>query len=136
MSNSARGTGEPLLIGSEASCIIMGQASLLSHCGSSRITRRKEGGREREKRKTKAMEAGREGWVVWGGGTLFFTAAHQGSDKPTTVHQQPHIPIARTRTHTHAQRREQHLQECCFTPTEKKKRLCALFPVCCLLNIH
>ena len=50
MSNSARGTGEPLLIGSEASCIIMGQASLLSHCGSSRITRRKEreGGRERD----------------------------------------------------------------------------------------
>lgn len=50
MSNSARGTGEPLLIGSEASCIIMGQASLLSHCGSSRITRRKEreGERERE----------------------------------------------------------------------------------------
>lgn len=74
MSNSARGTGEPLLIGSEASCIIMGRASLLSHCGSSRITRRKERERRRERQragdgegekgKTKAKEAGLEGWVV------------------------------------------------------------------------
>lgn len=73
------------------------------------------------------MEAGREGWVVWGGGALFFTAAHQGSDKPTTVHQQPHTPSTHP-AHTHTQRkRVHHLQQCCFTPTEKKKRLCAPF---------
>lgn len=69
MSNSARGTGEPLLIGSEASCIIMDQASLLSHCGSSWITRRererdRERGRERERKgKQRPQEqAGKGGW--------------------------------------------------------------------------
>ena len=76
--------------------------------------RKRERTRKTEKGKTKAMEAGREGWVVWGGGALFFTAAHQGSDKPTTVHQQPHTPSTlhththHTHTPTHTQRKRDH----------------------------
>lgn len=88
MSNSARGTGEPLLIGSEASCIIMGRASLLSHCGSSRVTRRKEGEKERKRKeeKKKAVELASEaGWVLCcaeGGGHGSSQQLIRASNKP------------------------------------------------------
>lgn len=108
MSNSARGTGEPLLIGSEASCIIMGRASLLSHCGSSRITRRKKRGRETEgetesmrwrggeERKTKGHGSwpGRVGGMsvcacVWRGGGCEGTVLHSSSSGQRQTHDCP-----------------------------------------------
>lgn len=115
MSNSARGTGEPLLIGSEASCIIMGRASLLSHCGSSRITRRKERERQRawdgrgRERKNKGHGSwpGRVGGIYesvcvgkrMGGGVYEGPVLHSSSSGQRQTHD---CPSPATQTHTEA----------------------------------
>jgi len=118
MSNSARGTGEPLLIGSEASCIIMGQASLLSHCGSSRITRRKERERRRERQREHESErerkekqrpwklAGKGGWymcvsVCVREGGYEGTVLHSSSSGQRQTHDCPSTANTYTHEHTH-----------------------------------
>lgn len=101
MWDSERGTGESLLIGSEASCIIMGKAA--SFAVLLRLQPNNEEKDKKEKGKQRAWWwlAGMGG-CVWGGGggggggQLISTAAHQEQDKPcgcqsiSTQHTLPH----------------------------------------------
>lgn len=125
MSNSARGTGESLLIGSEASCIIMGQASLLSHCGSSRITRRKERERETERKKKNKGHGSWPGRV--GGVGRRDTVLHSSSSGQWQTHDCPS-----TAPPTHTEARATFTEELLYN--YKKKKLKALWFFLCLLN--